>query len=105
MIRRPPRSTLFPYTTLFRSVWAGSRDSFLEGGTCGHDARGLARLGLQREGRAHARRTDGVAVGFCGSADDRRGAPIGNAARFVAAESGLQSIASGDGEYLSAEPE
>src|SRR5258708_2952813 len=29
MIRRPPRSTLFPYTTLFRSVWpyaAGRRD-------------------------------------------------------------------------------
>src|SRR5438876_3305929 len=26
MIRRPPRSTLFPYTTLFRSCWeAGSR--------------------------------------------------------------------------------
>src|SRR5688572_31945961 len=24
MIRRPPRSTLFPYTTLFRSVSAGS---------------------------------------------------------------------------------
>src|SRR2546426_10179527 len=24
MIRRPPRSTLFPYTTLFRSVFAGS---------------------------------------------------------------------------------
>src|SRR2546429_6235867 len=23
MIRRPPRSTLFPYTTLFRSRWAG----------------------------------------------------------------------------------
>src|SRR2546426_5567514 len=23
MIRRPPRSTLFPYTTLFRSHWAG----------------------------------------------------------------------------------
>src|SRR2546426_7279159 len=22
MIRRPPRSTLFPYTTLFRSPWA-----------------------------------------------------------------------------------
>src|SRR3712207_7192952 len=22
MIRRPPRSTLFPYTTLFRSFWA-----------------------------------------------------------------------------------
>src|SRR5947199_7412620 len=25
MIRRPPRSTLFPYTTLFRSVRVGSR--------------------------------------------------------------------------------
>src|SRR2546430_10489995 len=24
MIRRPPRSTLFPYTTLFRSRWAQS---------------------------------------------------------------------------------
>src|SRR2546430_10324524 len=24
MIRRPPRSTLFPYTTLFRSVWAAT---------------------------------------------------------------------------------
>src|SRR5256885_9646083 len=24
MIRRPPRSTLFPYTTLFRSIWAAS---------------------------------------------------------------------------------
>src|SRR2546427_5414552 len=31
MIRRPPRSTLFPYTTLFRSakhlVWAAQRDA------------------------------------------------------------------------------
>src|SRR5687768_17638738 len=23
MLRRPPRSTLFPYTTLFRSAWLG----------------------------------------------------------------------------------
>src|SRR3989442_15497063 len=27
MIRRPPRSTLFPYTTLFRSIFAGTPDS------------------------------------------------------------------------------
>src|SRR3712207_7609771 len=26
MIRRPPRSTLFPYTTLFRSVWKRTND-------------------------------------------------------------------------------
>src|SRR5258708_30019876 len=28
MIRRPPRSTLFPYTTLFRSHYAGLRTIF-----------------------------------------------------------------------------
>src|SRR5438034_6196616 len=27
MIRRPPRSTLFPYTTLFRSVWKLTLDA------------------------------------------------------------------------------
>src|SRR3712207_7617283 len=27
MIRRPPRSTLFPYTTLFRSAAAAARDA------------------------------------------------------------------------------
>src|SRR3712207_8311851 len=32
MIRRPPRATLFPYTTLFRSV-AGVPVGFLDGGT------------------------------------------------------------------------
>src|SRR2546429_2294071 len=29
MIRRPPRSTLFPYTTLFRSIQAGKTDTRL----------------------------------------------------------------------------
>src|SRR5690349_23778548 len=28
MIRRPPRSTLFPYTTLFRSHWPRARSSW-----------------------------------------------------------------------------
>src|SRR5256885_10028113 len=31
MIRRPPRSTLFPYTTLFRSAWRGLRPGRLPG--------------------------------------------------------------------------
>src|SRR5260370_16152436 len=35
MIRRPPRSTLFPYTTLFRSP----RDPLPAGAQCGHHAR------------------------------------------------------------------
>src|SRR3712207_9152151 len=30
MIRRPPRSTLFPYTTLFRSLYTGSRVGSVE---------------------------------------------------------------------------
>src|ERR1039457_4013837 len=36
MIRRPPRSTLFPYTTLFRSVQAGTWGALAAGGvwTC-----------------------------------------------------------------------
>src|SRR2546429_1444357 len=34
MIRRPPRSTLFPYTTLFRSRANGVQLSGLEGMTC-----------------------------------------------------------------------
>src|SRR5437763_9339169 len=30
MIRRPPRSTLFPYTTLFRSLYAAVEDLLLD---------------------------------------------------------------------------
>src|SRR2546427_8031988 len=30
MIRRPPRSTLFPYTTLFRSVTKAAKKRFLD---------------------------------------------------------------------------
>src|SRR5438874_9430312 len=33
MIRRPPRSTLFPYTTLFRSVERAARDRHVPGDT------------------------------------------------------------------------
>src|SRR2546427_839775 len=35
MIRRPPRSTLFPYTTLFRSVESGRRVVFISSGSGG----------------------------------------------------------------------
>src|SRR5256885_17083700 len=40
MIRRPPRSTLFPYTTLFRSLHIG----------CGQAAHGLVFRGAQEPG-------------------------------------------------------
>src|SRR3712207_9528813 len=48
MIRRPPRSTLFPYTTLFRSR---RRD---EATPVGGDEQQLG-PGLEREGRHHVR--------------------------------------------------
>src|SRR2546429_6003698 len=41
MIRRPPRSTLFPYTTLFRS---GEREQLLD---CRQQARALHERGLR----------------------------------------------------------
>src|SRR5256885_8695764 len=30
MIRRPPRSTLFPYTTLFRSLFSGTQAAIID---------------------------------------------------------------------------
>src|SRR2546430_17127738 len=54
MIRRPPRSTLFPYTTLFRSP-VGEQSGAVEGG--GEDLGGAAAgLGLQQPGPHDLRR-------------------------------------------------
>src|SRR5688572_31818155 len=54
MIRRPPRSTLFPYTTLFRS-WSG-RVGFEapQGSSRAHrtQSRGRRRAGLAKRARA-----------------------------------------------------
>src|SRR5258708_21717949 len=47
MIRRPPRSTLFPYTTLFRSLALGQ---FGLGSRVGKLAIGLQRHRLERTG-------------------------------------------------------
>src|SRR3712207_7964752 len=62
MIRRPPRSTLFPYTTLFRSPRGrlerdGVQDRRLHGGQ-----------GRLREGRSHDPR-----AGHASRGDDARG--------------------------------
>src|SRR2546430_4552579 len=47
MIRRPPRSTLFPYTTLFRSVFhPGERDVGDKAAAAGDEARMLLRPSL-----------------------------------------------------------
>src|SRR5256886_7432188 len=52
MIRRPPRSTLFPYTTLFRSSFYGSNGRgnsvTVDGGEANDDSGGV-RLTLSQE--------------------------------------------------------
>src|SRR3712207_8719511 len=45
MIRRPPRSTLFPYTTLFRSQGDGGGDLGVGGGAGDDGGRGDRRAG------------------------------------------------------------
>src|SRR5260370_39804952 len=50
MIRRPPRSTLFPYTTLFRSEESRSPLSPGRHGMAGCRVRGALRLGPWRAG-------------------------------------------------------
>src|SRR5256885_3816886 len=57
MIRRPPRSTLFPYTTLFRSRVALSAHHATDAGVGGGAARARAR-GAATAHRAHRRRSE-----------------------------------------------
>src|SRR3712207_7555905 len=60
MIRRPPRSTLFPYTTLFRSAPLGN--------ALGVGLKGCARGGIAPPGGAEAR----VAQGTDQAGQDRK---------------------------------
>src|SRR2546425_11371159 len=52
MIRRPPRSTLFPYTTLFRSLPAPGRAGAVGNGGPARGVREPARPAAHRAGRA-----------------------------------------------------
>src|SRR3712207_7486758 len=57
MIRRPPRSTLFPYTTLFRSELDRPRHHLRPGGRQLERER-LQQLAVAGPGRHHGRRDD-----------------------------------------------
>src|SRR2546423_10718259 len=52
MIRRPPRSTLFPYTTLFRSVLTHASAEGRKSGGCGDLAVAIQALRLHRGRRS-----------------------------------------------------
>src|SRR2546430_13231431 len=69
MIRRPPRSTLFPYTTLFRSTEATGRE---HRPSAVHDAPAClrtGRLGRSREGRRRRLSDRASALGDRGAGD------------------------------------
>src|SRR3712207_8208066 len=64
MIRRPPRSTLFPYTTLFRSVWSRAvdvdwheRERLRPAGEAEFHRRRITRRGCIRKHRLHSPRS------------------------------------------------
>src|SRR3712207_8380996 len=65
MIRRPPRSTLFPYTTLFRSDRAGGGAAADSAGAARH-----ARAAARRAAPEH--RHDQGRVGGALAAEDRK---------------------------------
>src|SRR5690242_20882725 len=74
MIRRPPRSTLFPYTTLFRSeveLGEGFRDSFVD--AAGQvDDHGAAAPSGGGQDRADGLRRDGDGVAAVPAEDAQR---------------------------------
>src|SRR2546430_13100442 len=55
MIRRPPRSTLFPYTTLFRSLTDGRLIQGLPGKVKGHDWMAAFTQPCRRRGQPEGR--------------------------------------------------
>src|SRR2546425_7364039 len=66
MIRRPPRSTLFPYTTLFRSLAEGHLWRFRVGPRVRADVpAGLGRRVERRRALARAAAPDGPARSSC----------------------------------------
>src|SRR3712207_7548351 len=69
MIRRPPRSTLLPYTTLFRSSWPKNALSILSW-TVIHDGCNGCRRRSRRERSGLAGSRDGL---FCRAVGDAPG--------------------------------
>src|SRR2546430_13669687 len=74
MIRRPPRSTLFPYTTLFRSSHAGGRSA--------HHVPGVHRAQV---GEAH--QLAGITVHVGPAVEDEHGLPDRKSTRLNSSHS------------------
>src|SRR2546430_16150044 len=101
MIRRPPRSTLFPYTTLFRSACAGVPEA--PSGAGGADGRSAAGIDPGKSGgrRESGRITPEIVERLRGSSGWGRGRhyllprPAGNAVGGADVPGDLRGPASG----------
>src|SRR2546422_6866464 len=81
MIRRPPRSTLFPYTTLFRSEILGLTGPLAGGDLLLHPTHQLGVEGLGRgEDVEHAHR---LLQGGAGSAADRKSTRLNSSHGYI----------------------
>src|SRR3712207_8559626 len=88
MIRRPPRSTLFPYTTLFRST----QDAVARLAERGHRVESLDGCGEPVTGAAHTPMVPGSAVAkSSGRIAPARRAPMKRSTRSEEHTSELQS--------------
>src|SRR5256885_6990248 len=74
MIRRPPRSTLFPYTTLFRSLKADA--PYFEAAFHARFARQLAEVGYRIERTAKGWELAGVPQRGLDEFSDRKRTPL-----------------------------
>src|SRR3712207_8481206 len=67
MIRRPPRSTLFPYTTLFRSCEGTERRLQV---TSGEDCDGFGELGTVQRGGWQRGQSHFLSTGLCSRSEE-----------------------------------
>src|SRR2546429_6128476 len=74
MIRRPPRSTLFPYTTLFRSVQAGDAAELHAVEQC---------LGLDAVVADQPQRADGLGAVVAATAADRKSTRLNSSHGYI----------------------
>src|SRR2546429_4425862 len=84
MIRRPPRSTLFPYTTLFRSRRPGARRGTREGASA--RGRGGGRRARHRgcdRGVRAARRRSRVRLARRGGERDRKSTRLNSSHGYI----------------------
>src|SRR5258708_14777126 len=77
MIRRPPRSTLFPYTTLFRSQLRMTHFTDAKGSS------GLPWTGATVKGSQHERRAASSAANFLQHPSDRKSTRLNSSHQII----------------------